>query len=131
MCMSSSVTKAKKRRKIYESSKKRLVRKGNFLVFTQKQVITFQDAEPILFLFLPLLTTCSSLNIVTGTQTNSLCRWFGFLGWFWGWVVGFFASLCPCIFWPNAGGYGGTWPINLDSFVRAGADADLRPCPSL
>lgn len=66
--------KPKKKNKIYKSSKKRLVRKGNFLVFIQKQVIMFQGAGFMLFLFSPILTTCTSLNTAIGTQINSLCR---------------------------------------------------------
>lgn len=62
--MSSSVTKAKKERKIYKSSKRRLVRKGNFLVFIQKKVITFEGAGPMLFLFSPVLSEPVVLQIL-------------------------------------------------------------------
>lgn len=50
---------------------------------------------------------------------------------FWLVGLGFFASLCPCIFCPNTGGYDEKGPINLKSSVQAGADAELGPCPSL
>lgn len=69
--------KSQKRKKIYKSSKKRLIRKGNFLVFIQKHPIIFQGAGSILLLFSPILPTCSSLNMATGTQINTPCRWVG------------------------------------------------------
>lgn len=123
--MSSPVTKAKKERKSTKAQRRDYPGKVISL-FSYKGSNNLSRYWVHAVLFSPILTG-SSLNTVTGAQTNSSCRCIVS-----GWLVGFFASLCPCcIFWPNTGGYDEKGPINLKSFVQAGADADLGPCPPL